>query len=359
MRFRTSRGSFCASFFLQGKETIPFRPRAVDFTTKPCLTCPERLKMVNRRERVLAICAGLLAFFVFGPATLLRSQDTKLDLIGRIGWEISTQNYQSALADAREGVQEFPESAVLMHLLAVAESKNGLQDKARKSFHKSIDLDPTIPQNYYDVALLDMQTGNYDEATSMLKTFLGIIPRNANAHLMLGIAYRKQGEDALAIQQLKQALAITPGLQLVHYNLGKIYASQGNNDAALDQYRDELGVNPQFYEVYCSAGDAEIAIKQLGAAEALYRRATKIKPLAYQGYFGLARVYLIRKKLQKAEAELNKVIILAPDDVDAHSMLAGVYNQLGKTLEAKREELVVETLKSQANQPAATPAPSH
>ena len=247
--------------------------------------------------------------------------------------------------------RQFPESAILMHLLAVAESKNGLQDEARKSFHKSINLDPTIPQNYYDLALLDMQAGEYREATRMLKTFLGITPQDAKAHLMLGIAYRKQGEDA-RVRQLKQALAITPGLPLAHYNLGKIHASQGDNSAALDEYRDELGVNPEFYDVYCSAGDAEIAIRKLDAAEALYRRGTEINPLDYQAYYGLARVFLARKQLQKAEAELNTVIVLAPDDIDAHSMLAGIYTQLGKTLEAKREELVVETLKSQANGPA-------
>ncbi len=316
--------------------------------------------MVNRRERVAAACAVMLAFCVLGPATLLRSQDTKSATTERIGAEILTRNFQSALADARQAVQEFPESAVLMHLLAVAESKNGLQDEARKSFHKSINLDPTIPQNYYDVALLDMQAGDYSDATRMLQDLSWEFFRaNAKAHLMLGIAYRRQGEDALAIRQLKQALAITPGLPLVHYNLGKIYVSQGNNDAALDEYRSELGVNPEFYDVYCSAGEAEIAVHKLDAAEALYRRATEIKPLAYQAYYGLAQVYRIRKQLPKAEAELNTVIVLAPDDIDAHSMLEDVYTQLGKTLEAKREELVVETLKSQANQPDETPAPSH
>jgi tetratricopeptide (TPR) repeat protein len=315
--------------------------------------------MVNRRERVMATCAVILAYCVLGPSALLRSQDTKSETKERIGAELLTRNYKSALEDARQAIQQFPQSAVLMHLLAVAESKNGLQAEARKSFNKSINLDATIPQNYYDVALLDMQAGDYGEATRMLQTFLGIVPRDAKAHLMLGIADRKQGEDALAVQQLKQALAITPDLPLVHYNLGKIDASQGNNDAALDEYRSELGVNPQFYDVYCSAGDAEIAIHKLDAAEALFHRATEIKPLEYQAFYGLARVFLARKQLHKAEAELNTVIIIAPDDIDAHSLLAGIYTQLGKTLEAKREELVVETLKSQASQPAATPASSH
>ena len=68
---------------------------------------------------------------------------------------------------------------------------------------------------------------------------------------------------------------------------------------------------------------------------------------------------MMRKQFSKAESELQTVIAIAPGDIDGHSMLADVYNRLGKTLEAKREELVVETLKSQANQSDEAPAPSH
>lgn len=315
--------------------------------------------MVNRWERLAASSAMIVAFCVLGCSPLLHAQDKESDITHEIGWEISTGHVESALADASRAVQEFPNSAVLMHLLAVAQSKNGLQDEARESFNKSIRLDPTIPQNYYDLALLDMQADNYDEAVRMLQNFLNVSPHHAKAHLMLGIAYRGKGDDALAIQQLKQALEISPGLPLVHYNLGKIDASQGDNKAALSEYREELGVNPKFYDVYWSAGDAELAEKDLDSAEALYRRGTEIKPLAYQAYYGLARVFEARKQWSRAEAELKTVIAMAPDDVDAHAMLAEVYNQQGKTPEAKREELVVETLKSQASQPQEAPAPSH
>ncbi|TAM83663.1 MAG: tetratricopeptide repeat protein [Acidobacteria bacterium] len=315
--------------------------------------------MVNCWERLAPFRAIIFAFLVLSQAPLLRAQDKQTDIVQEIGWEISTGNIGSALADARRAVQEFPESAVLMHLLAVAQSKNGLEDEARESFQKSIRLDPTIPQNYYDLALLDMQRDDYTEAARMLENFLGVSPRNAKARLMLGIAYREQGDDAQAIAQLRQALTISPGLPLVHYNLGKIDASQGDNKSALSEYREELGVNPEFYDVYWSAGDAELAEGKLDSAEVLYRRGTEIKPLAYQAYNGLARVYLARKQWSSAEAELKTVVALAPGDIDAHATLASVYNQLGKTLEAKREELVVETLKSQTSQPEESPALPH
>ncbi len=315
--------------------------------------------MADRQRRLATACALAIAFCVSGSARRAYAQDSQSSLIHEIGWKLSTGNYRSALADARQAVEEFPNSAVLMHLLAAAESQNGLQDEARKSFRKAIRLDPTILQNYYDLALLDMQAEDYTKATEMLKTFLGATPQNAKAHLMLGIALSKQNNIPLAIAELKKALAISPDLPLAHYNMGKIYARQGNNMAALDEYKAELGVNPDFYGVYVSAGYSEIAVKQFGAAEALFHRATKINPLAYEAYFGLARVYLILNQLPKAKSELEMVINLAPEDIEAHSMLAGVYNKLGKTLEANREELVIETLKNQAKQAEESQAPSH
>ncbi|MCL5671145.1 MAG: tetratricopeptide repeat protein [Acidobacteria bacterium] len=259
--------------------------------------------MSERRECVVMGCALSLALCIIGSAPPLRAQDTKSDTIQQIGWEISTGHIHSALADARQAVEEYPNSAILMHLLAVAESKNDLEDEARESFRKAIRLDPTIPQDYYDLALLDMQAGDYAEATKMIQTYLQVSPQNAKAHLMLGIAYRKQNKDQFAIEQLKQAIAALPGLPLAHYNLGKIYASQGNNKAALDEYRKELGVNPEFYDVYCSAGNAELAEKNFKSAEALFRRGTELKPLAYQAYYGLARVFLAQNQLPEAESQ--------------------------------------------------------
>jgi len=313
--------------------------------------------MANRRKR-LAACALTFISCLLGGALRLSAQNSKSETIQQIGWEISTGNIRPALADAREAVLEYPRSAILMHLLAVAQSKDGLNAEARKSFNKSIELDPTIPQNYYDLALLDMQAGDYNDAIQMLHSFLGVSPQNARAHLMLGIAYRKQNNDPLALRELKQALTMSPNLPLAHYNLGRIYASQHNYKAALSEYRKELGVNPEFYGVYCSAGDAELAVKHPDSAEALFRAGAKLSPLAYQAYLGLARVYVAKKQFSKAENELQKVIVLAPGEIQAHSLLARVYNQLGKPLEAKREELVAETLKSQAKQAPATTSPS-
>lgn len=312
--------------------------------------------MTNRRECVALTCVLVLFSYIVGSALPLRAQDTRSNLIHQIAWELSSGNIRPALADARRAVLEFPDSAVLMHLLAVSESENGLKEEARKSFHKAIRMDPTIPQNYYDLALLDMQTANYTAAISMIQTYLQISPENSKAHLMLGIAYRKQGKQQFAVAQLKKALASSPNLPLVHYNLGKIYQSQGKNVAALEQFRDELGINPKFYGVYWSAGDAEIAVKHYKAAEALFRRAIQLRPLGYQAYLGLARVFLIWNQLPNAESKLKMVINLDPENVEAHSMLASIYTQMGKPMDAKREELVVETLKSQAKQTADTAA---
>ena len=117
--------------------------------------------MVNPWERLAASFAMIVAFCVLGCSPLLRAQDKPSDLIThKIGWEISTGHVESALADASRAIQEFPNSAVLMHLLAVAQSKNGLQEEARESFNKCDSLG--LPRPMPAKTELKMQLGAPD-----------------------------------------------------------------------------------------------------------------------------------------------------------------------------------------------------
>ncbi len=302
--------------------------------------------MIEWRERQAAACATILVFCALGWAPRLFSQNTPQDLIQQIGWEIDTGRIDAALAHARQGVEQYPSSSILMHLLGVAESKKGLQDKARQSFLSAIRLDPTIPQNYYDVAVLDLQSNRYAEATTMLETYLRVNPQNGKAHLLLGLAYRTQKQPVLAIAQFKQALALSPDLPMAHYYLGTAYEDQGNPKAALEEFKKELKTNPRFYDAYWQAGNIELTLQDFKAAEAFFRQGISLRPLHYEAYYGLAKLFLARQEFPQAASQLETVIALEPQDIDAHSLLAHVYEKMGKTMDAKREDLVVETLRA-------------
>lgn len=303
--------------------------------------------MFQRRERVAAVCAAMVVLCVLGRAPRLFCQDAETDLIHHIGWDLEAGRNDAALAEARQGVTQYPASAILWHLLGVAQSKKGLKEKARQSFLSAIRIDPTIPQDYYDLGILDMQTGRYDEAATMLKTYAGVNPQNGKAHLLLGMAYQAQNHPGRAIEEFNKAVELSPDLALAHYYLGTAEERQGNSKAALAQYQMELKINPGFYDVYWKAGNLQLGLRDFKAAEDLFRRGIALRPLHYEAYFGLAKVFLAQQDYAQAASQLEMVIALEPQDIEAHEMLGGVYEKLGKTMEAKREELVVETLRSE------------
>jgi len=259
----------------------------------------------------------------------------------RIRAAIQAGRIDAAIADARQGVAQFPQSSELHQLLGAALFKKGLNAEAREVFRRAIELDSEVPQNYYNLALVELSEKKYPEATRLLEAFLKLDPGNALARVMLGRAYHNQNRTAPAIEQFKLALELAPQVPLTHYHLGYAHQSQGNLTAALAEYEQEIKLNPGFFEPYHLAGNIQLGRGNLDAAESLFRKGIALRPQGVQALYGLARVLQERGDLAGAEAALKQVIELNPDHVEAHYALARVYQQLGRKSEAAREFKIV------------------
>jgi protein O-GlcNAc transferase len=255
----------------------------------------------------------------------------------RIAAELSSGRLADAIADARRGAAEYPRSSAIQQMLGAGLFKNGQKDEARVAFRRAIELDPKIPDNYYDLALLELSDNHLSAAARLLEKYLTLKPDNAQAHLLLGRAEHNLNETIPAIDQFKKALALAPDLPLAHYHLGFAYQSQGDLKAALSEFMKEIEVDPAFYDSYWLAGDIELDQGNLDAAAELFRRALALHSRGLQGHYGLARVLMAQKKWADAEGELEKLVAIEPDDVEAHYALARTYAALGKRGDAARE----------------------
>ncbi len=262
----------------------------------------------------------------------------------RVRSEIQAGRLDAAIADARQAVAQFPRSSELHQLLGAALFKKGLNAEAREAFRRAIELDSQAPENYYNLALVEMSEHRYPEATGLLETLVKLDSGNAMARVMLGRAYHIQNRTAPAIEQFRLALDLAPQLPLAHYHLGYAYQSQGNLSDALAEYEQEIKLNPEFVETYQLAGNIQLGLGKLDAAEKLFRKGIALRPQAWQALYGLARVLQARGDLVGAEAALNQVIEVKPDYVEAHYALARTYQLLGKKDEAAREFKIVSDL---------------
>src|SRR5437016_7562807 len=158
------------------------------------------------------------------------AQDSEQSLEDGIRDKVKAGRIDAALDQARLAVGQYPNSSTLYQLLGAALFKKGLNEDARTAFRRAIELDPSIPQNYYNLALVNLAEKQYTRAVTPLETYLQLDPQNAEAHLLLGRAYHNLNQTVPAIRQFKRSLALAPELPLAHYHLGYAYQSQGNLD---------------------------------------------------------------------------------------------------------------------------------
>lgn len=246
-------------------------------------------------------------------------------------------NVDDALEEASLAAGRYPDSAAMNRLLGEVLSKKGLNDEARTAFRRAIQIDPSIPQIYFELAQVDFNVHQFADATRNLETFLRLNPDNAEAHALLGRTYQSMNQTGAAVLQFKKALALSPVVPLIHYSLGSAYESQGDVKSALKEFMQEVEYNPRFYDSYWRAGNIELGQGNLDAAEKLFQEGVAVKPDGYQAHYGLARLLLAQKQLPSAEAELKKVLGSNPNFAGAHCALAQVYQQMGKRQDARLE----------------------
>lgn len=267
----------------------------------------------------------------------LNTQNGRSDFEEQIQTKIAANQLDAALDLARRAVGQYPESSQMRELLGVVLFKKGANEEARIEFRRAIELDPSVPENYFNLALVDLSEKRYAQAAASLEKHLGLDPHNAYAHLLLGRAYHNLDLTAPAIEQFRKAIAIAPQLPLAHYHLGYAYQSQGNLNAALEEFKMEIQYNPTFYDSYWLAGNVELRRENLDAAAGLFVQGIQLKPQAWQARYGLGRVLAKRKQWSSAENELKKALEAVPDNVEVHYALARLYQETGRKEDAHRE----------------------
>ncbi len=176
-----------------------------------------------------------------------------------------------------------------------------------------------------------------NEAIRELKEILALDPRLAEAHLLLGIAYRVQGSPDLvgeAVAELRQALALNPRFVQARFYLAHVYLDLGRAARAREEL--EAGLvqapgNPQFLALL---GEAERQLGNPRRSVDVTRQALKADESFAQAryYLGLALFDLGQR--DEAITELERVVRSGPKVVDAYLSLGTAYLEVRRLDEA-------------------------
>jgi tetratricopeptide (TPR) repeat protein len=171
------------------------------------------------------------------------------------------------------------------------------------------------------------------EAIKELKEILAIAPDSPEAHLLLGVAYRAQGNPDLmgeAVAELRQALALNPELTQARMILARIYLDLARASRARDELQIALEKVPNSPQLLTLMAEAERLLGNPKKAVALSRQVLEMDPKFDQAryYLGLALIDL--QQTAAAIEELERVAASGSNPAESNLALGMAY------LEARR-----------------------
>ena len=109
------------------------------------------------------------------------------------------------------------DDALVHYLLATALTRKGDNKRAKASYLKAIEKNPSMESAYHDLGMLYYLTGEFDKSVGSLRTALKLAPASTTTMLMLGMAYIKAGKPENAVEfvtSLRQANDETKAVKL-------------------------------------------------------------------------------------------------------------------------------------------------
>jgi len=161
------------------------------------------------------------------------------------------------------------------------------------------------------------------------------LPATAAVLAVLAVLCRAQVDTWRNSRTLfSHAVAVTEGNYLAHLNLGVAIARDGDEAGAMQEYRTALAIQPNMIEAQAALGTS--LHKQGKSAEALphLRRAVQLRPDSPRLRQTLAVTLEDLGRRDEAVLQLRKALELSPRFADAHYGLGSLLQKQGKTGEA-------------------------
>jgi tetratricopeptide (TPR) repeat protein len=176
-------------------------------------------------------------------------------------------------------------------------------------------------------------TSRPDEAIRGLKAILATEPDSAEAHLLLGIAYRTAGSADLmgeAVAELRQALALNPGFIPARYYLAHIYLDLGRYERAREELDAALADAPRNAQVLTLLGEVERLLRNPKRSLDVLKLALTIDASSAQAHYYVGLTLLDLGRAAEAIVELERVVRTGEKRAEVYLSLGAAYLESGR-----------------------------
>ncbi|MDE2810293.1 MAG: tetratricopeptide repeat protein [Gemmatimonadota bacterium] len=269
---------------------------------------------------------------------------------------LNTDRPQAAARQFEQAARLNPDEGVVFYLAGKASEALGHNEEAWQAYRKAVQLDISLEEALFRVAVLGRRLGYKAEADSALQAFhrlrqideqgrdLAIqkhkfrtavlnTPENPSYHYDLGVFFARLGYHDEAVNKFDRVLQMRPEDFTTMTRKGNVLAALGKTAAALEFYGQALRLAPDFPPAHISAAHAYMQMNRPRTALEHYAKAVELVPEAPVIWYQLAKCQVALKQLPEAETSLETGLQRATSNQDLRlkleALLAKVRNREG------------------------------
>ena len=224
--------------------------------------------------------------------------------------------------------------------------RSGVPEKALGLIEPAAKQHPSDARVQYQLGVARIRTGAGKSALDPLER-AGKTGRSAEAYLLAGATALELGEYQRARDDLENAVRIDPKIPGAWTWTGMARDRVSDEEGAKQAYRTALELDPRDFEANLHFGAILYRERDLTTAKALLENALKLQPGSNLAVYAMALVRAATGETERSVADLQAVTKAEPDWLEPHVKRASLYFRLYRDAEARREEEIVEKLRSE------------
>lgn len=210
----------------------------------------------------------------------------------------------------------------------------GEMDRVKASAEGMIKEFPDKAEGHRLMGRLLFQEGKYDDAVTYLQKSISIQP-DLEAYYLLGQAFFSLGNLEMAVTQFQTILDYTPSFAQARIMIGDIFLRQGRGAEAATVAEKMLEANPTDFRGFALKADAALLQRKPREALAALEEAAKFAP---SNYGVLLKKGLLKLSLEDAsgEQDIMAALLISPQGIDARMALHSLYLRTKRVEDAER-----------------------
>jgi predicted TPR repeat methyltransferase len=207
-------------------------------------------------------------------------------------------------------------------VLAVECQRSGRFEDAGSLYRKILELVPGHPAATHYSGILAQQQGRLEEATALLERSLALDPKRADWYANLAVNLEARGMLDEAIAASRRAIEVDPGHTNALSNLGALLRAKGRVAEAEEAYRAAIRLDADHIAAYMNLGILLASQRRTQEAVWCYCKVTTLNAHYPPARRMLALAHIMVGEVDKARRLYEESLAQDPDDPVAKHMLA-------------------------------------